>query len=153
MLFSAVLRFLRNGSRLLHSFGSFCFMMIRIFILVVLGLLGATVLVVPGQIDRTSENVLAVVLEVEQLRYEVNISQGSSVLHVMSVAQEQGFSFRGRDFSGIGFFVEEIQGKRQNPGDRTYWIYYVNGEKAQVGVSSYIVEDKDVITFTYEEME
>ncbi|MCP6726461.1 MAG: DUF4430 domain-containing protein [Patescibacteria group bacterium] len=135
-------------------------MIIRIFGLVLLVLFAGAVLLISGQIgqtDRTLENVLgtdiAVILETEETRYEVTIPQGSSVFDVMQTAQDQGFTFAGREFSGLGFFVEEIEGKRQNPKERMYWIYYVNGKKAQVGVSLYIIEDNNVITFKYEEME
>ena len=144
----------------LNSLGSFCFMIMRIFGLVILVLFVGAVLLISGQIgqtDRTLENVLgtdiSVTLKTEETSYEVTIPQGSSVYDIMEAAQEQGFSFEGREFSGIGFFVDEVEGKRQNPKDRMYWIYYVNGKKAQVGVSLYIIEDNDVITFRYEEME
>lgn len=144
----------------LNSLGSFCFMIIRIFGLVLLVLFAGAVLLISGQIaqtDRTLENVLgtdiSVTLEAGETRYEVTIPQGSSVYDVMEEAEAQGFSFEGREFSGLGFFVEEIEDKRQNPKDRMYWIYYVNEKKAQVGVSLYIIEDNNVITFRYEEME
>lgn len=134
-------------------------MIIRIFGLVILGLLGGAVLLVFGQVggtDGTLENVpgteISVTLEAKET-YKVTIQEGSSVFDVMEMAQEQGFSFAGREFLGIGFFVEEIEGKAQNPGERMYWIYYVNDKKAQVGVSSYIIQANDVITFKYEEME
>lgn len=144
----------------LNSLGSFCFMIIRIFGLVLLVLFAGAVLLISGQIaqtDRTLENVLgtdiSVTLKTGETSYEVTIPQGSSVYDVMERAQAQGFMFAGREFSGLGFFVEEIEGRRQNPKDRMYWIYYVNEKKAQVGVSLYIIEDNNVITFRYEEME
>ena len=134
-------------------------MIIRILGLVILGLLGGAVILLSGQIggtDGTLDNVLraeiSATLEAKET-YEVTVLQGSSVFDVMETAQEDGFSFAGKEFTGIGFFVEEIEGKAQNPRERMYWIYYVNNEKAQVGVSSYIIEDNDVITFKYEEME
>ena len=114
----------------------------------------------PSWFDRTSENVLGAGKEISaslvtpENTYEVVVPQGSTVLDAMYAAQkEHEFSFKGKEFSGIGFFVEEIEGIRQDPLNKMYWIYYVNKEKAQVGVSSYIIQDNDVITFKYEEME
>jgi len=135
-------------------------MIVRIIGLILLGFIAATVLGFSGQLnktDRTLENVLteelAATIKVQDEIYEVVVLQGSSVFDAMEVAQEQGFLFAGKDYMGMGFFVEEINGIQQTPQEKMYWIYSVNGEKAQVGVSSYVIEDNDVITFTYEGME
>ena len=131
----------------------------RIFGLALLGFLGGVVLLLSGQFshtDRTLDNVLrtdTVSLIAQDASYKVALPDGSSVLDAMQTAKENGFSFQGREFPGLGFFVEEIAGKAQNPKEGMYWIYYVNGEKAQVGVSSYIIQDNDVITFKYEAMD
>ena len=110
--------------------------------------------------DRTYELVLApetehaqlipVSLVVEGKSYEVKIVPGSSVYNVLEAAKEQGFSFKGREFLGMGFFVEEVNGKAESNGQGMYWIYLVNSKKAEVGVSSYIIQPNDVITWSYE---
>ena len=107
--------------------------------------------------DRTSELVLVtetelvtVSLVVEEERHEVEVRAGSSVYDVLEAAKEQWLSFKGREFSGMGFFVEEINGKAESNRQRMYWIYSVNNKKAEVGVSSYIIQPNDVITWTYE---
>ncbi|TSC56271.1 MAG: Uncharacterized protein Greene071421_274 [Parcubacteria group bacterium Greene0714_21] len=83
-------------------------------------------------------------------KYEVFVPVGSTVYDLMDKASKQyGFSFSGESFPGMGFFVEEIKGVRQNPGKGLYWIYYINGEKSQVGVSSYILKPYDVISWKY----
>ncbi|MGV9171730.1 MAG: DUF4430 domain-containing protein [Promethearchaeia archaeon] len=44
-------------------------------------------------------------------------------------------------------FIEAIDGiKNKHPN---YWLYYVNGESAQVGASSYQIEGEDEITWIY----
>ncbi len=120
-----------------------------------------------GQGDgRTSEFVLApttgqeqfvednlqqsVSLVVEGKSYELKVAPGSSVYDVLEAAREQGLSFKGREFSGMGFFVEEINGKAESNRQRMYWIYSVNNKKAEVGVSSYIIQPNDVISWSYE---
>ena len=47
------------------------------------------------------------------------------------------------------FFIEEINGTR-NGEDGRYWQYYVNGEYADVGCSSYILHDYDTVEWRFE---
>src|SRR3989344_4379275 len=110
--------------------------------------------------DRTRQVVLApeteqaqlmpVSLIVEETKYELKVAPGSSAYHVLETAREQGLSFKGRNFPGMGFFVEELQGKAESNRQGMYWIYSINNKKAEVGVSSYIIQPNDVITWTYE---
>jgi hypothetical protein len=106
------------------------------------------------QADRTQENVpsISATLEVDDSRYEVSLSQGGNVYELMAAAKDQyGFSFGGREFPGIGFFVEEINGLQQSPRAGKYWIYYINGRKAEVGISVYQLKTHDVISWKYED--
>lgn len=97
------------------------------------------------------DNLIPVSLVVGEERYEAQVSLGSSVYDAMKYAEAQGFEFKGREFSGMGFFVEEIQGKAQSDRAGMYWIYSINGKKAEVGVSSYIIQPNDVISWSYEQ--
>ena len=132
-----------------------------LFFLLSIGALGVFTLGWIGQEeDRTYELVLApetehaqlipVSLVVEGKSYEVKIVPGSSVYNVLEAGKEQGFSFKGREFLGMGFFVEEVNGKAESSRQGMYWIYLVNNKKAEVGVSSYIIQPNDVITWSYE---
>jgi len=108
------------------------------------------------QADRTQGNVpsISAILEVNDRRYEVSLPQGSSVYALMVAAKDQyGFSFGGREFPGMGFFVEEINGLEQNPRAGKYWIYSINGRKAEVGISLYQLKTHDVISWKYEDEE
>ncbi|MDP2664669.1 MAG: DUF4430 domain-containing protein [bacterium] len=110
--------------------------------------------------DRTSQVVLAPEIEQEQLipvsliveetKYELKVAPGSSAYHVLEAAKEQGLSFKGREFPGMGFFVEEVNGKAESSRQGMYWIYSINNKKAEVGVSIYIIQPNDVITWSYE---
>jgi len=74
-----------------------------------------------------------------------------SVFDLMTVAQKQGkVSFNGSAYSGIGFFVEEIDGIRNDPKNNLFWFYYVNGRKAGVGITGYILREGDVIEWKFE---
>lgn len=84
--------------------------------------------------------------------YEAWVPEGATPLEFMKLLQEsRGFSFGGKQFPGLGFFVEEINGLVQNPRESMYWVYYINGETAQVGVSQYTIQPNDVIEWRYEQ--
>lgn len=66
------------------------------------------------------------------------------------IRKDYPFTFSGKEYSGLGFFVEEINGVKNNTQEGRYWIYYINGKKAQVGISSYILKPNDIIMWKYE---
>ncbi|MBI1971363.1 MAG: DUF4430 domain-containing protein [Candidatus Wildermuthbacteria bacterium] len=120
----------------------------------------AGVIVFGVQGGRTNEFInqdvlsISAVLDVEGKRYEISLSQGSTVHELMLAAKGQyDFQFSGREFPGMGFFIEEINGLGQNSRAGKYWIYYINGRKAEVGISTYIVQKNDVISWKYEDEE
>ena len=99
----------------------------------------------------TLEQLIPVSLEVEGAVYEVSMKPGSSVYDVMVQARKTSdLSFEGSQFAGLGFFVEEVNGLRQNPKIGKYWLYYINGTMGNVGISVYKVEINDVISWKYE---
>lgn len=107
------------------------------------------VLSIPEQ-DRSFE----VTLLVEEKAYQVSVPQDSSVYDLMRKAQETSdFQFRGKEFPGLGFFIQEINGLEQSPRVGKYWMYYVNGKKAEVGISAYMVKADDIISWKYEDEE
>lgn len=67
----------------------------------------------------------------------------------MNILQkESDFSFKGKEYSSLGYFVEEINRNKGTPGK--YWIYYVNGKEASVGISKYILKNGDIIKWSQE---
>ena len=101
------------------------------------------------RIDKPTEGI-SVSLIIIGARYEVKGFSGSSVYDLMNkLKQEKKIDFQGRDYAGLGFFVEAINGVKNNPADEN-WIYYVNGRPAPVGASNYKVKVNDVIEWRYE---
>ena len=91
-----------------------------------------------------------IILLIEGAEYEVNVALGSSVYDLMVQAQENSIlSFKGSEFSGLGFLIEEINGLSQNSRTGEYWIYYVNDKMAKVGISEYKLQKNDVISWRY----
>jgi len=73
----------------------------------------------------------------------------SPVLDVMhALAGKGSFSFSGQDFPGLGFFVEEMNGRKNTDG--YYWILLVNGKKSDLGASQARLKEGDVVEWRYE---
>ena len=74
---------------------------------------------------------------------------GGTVLEAMNTLSADGsLSFSGRDFPGLGFFVEAINGKKSENG--YYWILHINGKKSDLGASSAHLKAGDVVEWQYE---
>ena len=46
--------------------------------------------------------------------------------------------------------MEEINGLKNNPQENKYWIYYLNGKSAKLGISTQVVKPGDVIEWKFE---
>ena len=98
----------------------------------------------------TGEN-LQISLKVGTQTYALGVEPGATVLQTMQkLSTESDFSFNGREFPGLGYFVEEINGIKGN-ADK-FWAYYVNDILASVGVSQYVLKTGDIINFKYEKI-
>ncbi len=90
-------------------------------------------------------------LYVGDKEYKIALKENSSVYDLMLALKQSGqLDFKGRNSAGLGFFVEEINGVKNNPRDNTFWIYYINGKAAEVGISNYHLKPNDIITWKYE---
>lgn len=73
----------------------------------------------------------------------------STVLGAMNVLKAEGrLTFSGREFSGLGFLIEEINEKRSANG--YYWILRINGTLSEKGVSQATVVPGDIVEWRYE---
>ncbi len=71
-----------------------------------------------------------------------------SVLDVMHALTAEGtFSFSGREYPSLGFFVESIQGKKNAGG--YYWFLYVNGKESEKGASQTFLSPTDTVEWKY----
>ena len=98
-----------------------------------------------GQAEQTQA-----VLRIDGAEFRTSLKPGVSAYELMDkLRQEKKIDFQGKDYASLGFFVEQINGIRNNPGGKN-WVYYVNGRPAPVGVSNYRVKANDVIEWKYE---
>lgn len=97
-----------------------------------------------------NENIknVSTTLQVLDKSYSLKTEEGVSVYDVMKDASNEGFSFEGKEYPSMGFFVEKINGIKNGEGGN--WIYYVNGVEASIGISNYIIKDGDIITWKFE---
>ncbi|MFA6386723.1 MAG: DUF4430 domain-containing protein [Candidatus Paceibacterota bacterium] len=108
-----------------------------------------------AQIDSEapSPNNIKTFLTVQDKKYETNIREGETVFEVMKKIQDESndkipFSFKYTENPNLGVFINEING--QVGGNDGYWIYYVDGVEAGVGISNYKVKNGDQISWKYE---
>ena len=114
--------------------------------------------------DKTAEpNATSTPVETDFLRaslvingksYPIALIGSSSVYDVMQSFNEVGkIKVDFKDYSGLGYFVDGIDGVKSDTLRAKYWIYYINGAKAQVGISNYQLKSGDIITWKYESAE
>lgn len=81
--------------------------------------------------------------------YEAKIANEISVYDFMLNLKSEGkINFKDKDYTGMGKLITELNGIK-NSGKKN-WIYYVNGEKAKIGVSNYKINPGDVVSWKYE---
>ena len=102
---------------------------------------------VPGAVQ--AEKIQAKML-INGVEYDAAVKPNSSVYDLMStLREEKKIDFKNKDYSALGFFIEEINGVRNNPSGKN-WVYYINGQPGKVGVSYYKLKNNDVIEWKYE---
>jgi len=104
----------------------------------------------------TEENIAYIAMYIEEKSYYVPYQENMSVENAMKTIQiisSTPFSFKTKNYPGMGSFVYEINGKKQNNINGIYWIYSINGKKSTLGISQYIIQPEDIITWTYEKDE
>ncbi len=88
-------------------------------------------------------------LEINGVQYKDKIIDKESVYDFMqNLEAENKISFKYKDYGEMGKFIEEINGVK-NSGEKN-WIYYINGKRAETGVSNYKLKPDDKITWKYE---
>ncbi len=81
--------------------------------------------------------------------YSADVKDGSTVYDAMlTLASTTNFTFKSQYYSGLGYFVKEINGKPN--GNGVYWTLYVNGKYSNVGASQYKLQPGDSVEWKYE---
>jgi hypothetical protein len=92
-----------------------------------------------------------VLLIIGEQKYEGQIKKENETLYDLMIELQNNninFSFQGKNFPSLGFFVDEINGIKGKPG--AYWLYYINNKKAETGITNYILKNGDIINWVQE---
>lgn len=101
--------------------------------------------------NKTSQSAKTI-LEINEKRYEAEVAGKTNVYDFMAKLRNEGkIDFTEKNYTGIGKFINTIDGIKG--GGEKNWIYYVNGIKAQVGVSNYEIKPGDIVSWKYEKYE
>lgn len=96
------------------------------------------------------ENFLHTSLVVGGRTYDLQFREGETLYQAMRrLETTSGLTIQGKNFSGIGFFIDELNGIKNGGGK--YWVYSVNGVKATLGVEGYRPKPGERIVWTFEE--
>lgn len=101
--------------------------------------------IIPAVVSETPN----VTLSISDKAYKLYAPPGTTGLEAMRIlASTADFVFTGREYSGMGYFVDSISGK--TAADGHVWIFYMNGVKSGKGISSVTLNEGDVIEWRYE---
>ena len=92
---------------------------------------------------------IEITLSVGGKNYHGTIRAEATVHDAMNeLASSSDFKFTSKEFSGMGAFVESINGKPNANG--FYWILRVNGKESQKGISQTFISQGDTVEWKYE---
>ncbi|KKU26136.1 MAG: hypothetical protein UX39_C0012G0013 [Candidatus Magasanikbacteria bacterium GW2011_GWA2_46_17] len=85
--------------------------------------------------------------------YVDTVQEGATVYDMMRRARElSSLKFKTKKAAGMDAFVEEINGVANDVKKNMYWVYYVNGQSAQAGISAQTVKPDDKVEWKYKKM-
>ena len=91
-------------------------------------------------------------IRVASTAYPITVRGGETLFEAMQALSLVGtFTFTGRDYAGLGFFVESINGV-PNAGGK-YWVFYLNGVSSTEGVSLVKLKQGDLVEWKFRSKE
>jgi len=107
----------------------------------------------PTEQNNTIENISALVNVFDGISTtsaSMHLPLNSTAFNFLEVlAQKQQWQIETKDYGEMGLFIESINNIK-NGADNRYWMYYVNNVQPQVSVSKQIINNNDIITFSFE---
>lgn len=100
--------------------------------------------------DINKVNTINISVEINGQKYPLSLLKKSTAYDAMiKLVNDKKINAIFKEFTGLGYFTDEINGVKTDKNSGTYWIYYINGQSAQVGISQYILKNNDLITWKY----
>lgn len=99
----------------------------------------------------TDKNLLVITLASDDFAYiEADAKSGMTAFDLLKQGGEEiGLEVQSKDYGDMGVLVEQIDNLK-NGADNKFWIYYVNGQMAQVSASKYILKGGDKVEWRFE---
>jgi len=87
---------------------------------------------------------------VQKQSYTIPVLSETTVFQTMEAYAETNveFTFSVREFSGLGFFIEDIGGLKNRDG--YYWTLFINNTLSEKGVSTAKVSPGDIVELRYQ---
>ena len=106
----------------------------------------------PTEGDTSEKETIKAILHIPDIDFEAttDLPPGSNAFDLMNALKEKGLSFSAENHGSLGAFIQSIGGISVDYKKHMFWIYYINGKKAQIGISNYILTQDDIITWHYE---
>lgn len=100
----------------------------------------------PTEKPRADTNSPTINLIAGDLDIKLEFTLGQTLYEIFTSEKNKNLvNIKAREYTGIGFFIEEIGSVKQ--GNGKYVMYSINGVEASVGVSAYKPKINDVILF------
>lgn len=97
------------------------------------------------------QNSLDVRIEILGQIYPLRLAEKSTAYDAMAkLVEDKKITIVFKQFIGLGYFVDEINGVKTDKNAGKYWIYHLNNKPAQMGISNYILKNNDLLTWKYE---
>jgi hypothetical protein len=104
-------------------------------------------------VEKPDENLISVTFKfispAFSKEFSIQAPLQNTVYEAMQQLQEQ-IPIKFSQFSSLGAFVEAIDGLYNDSKADLFWIYYINGQAAKLGVSYIKINPNDIITWRYE---
>ncbi len=80
----------------------------------------------------------------------INLAEGSTAFDLLKkVTADNNFNFVYKDYGEAGAFIEAIGDIANDTKGNRFWQFWVNNEYAQVGASTYQLNDGDIVEWKF----
>lgn len=125
---------------------------IGIIAVIAIVIIGAVIGVIISKSNKNNENIKTITISVfnkeNENIYKENVNTDKQYL-IEVLEENKDLNVKSED-SQYGKYITSIKGIEQ--GDNYYWSYYIDGQYAEVGVSSCEIEDGKTYDFKIESM-
>ncbi|HLC70043.1 MAG TPA: DUF4430 domain-containing protein [Patescibacteria group bacterium] len=95
---------------------------------------------------------VGVKIQIGDAIYSIQVAENTTLYNAMEkLANQRKITWQTKEYGSLGRFVDSLNGITSDRIRGKYWIFYINGETAKIGISSYILKNNDLIKWNYED--